>query len=346
MRNEFRAPRASRFAVLALIISSPVFVSAPGVLGAQFSDQLTISASPNPALTDEPIVVRVSGLAICPEVAEPQFPEERLVLFRFSGHCPILSDPTLFEFVAFEALAPLAAGIWEIRLVDTDSGATASEILTVLDPDYSVELTPSPATDQDEVLAILHLVASEPSVRDLDIEPGRISIRVEECFLCDPPPPRQQLQLEKSLGQLAAGDYLVELFVNGERVAENQLSVIAGDLCVPGPTVLCLAKGRFRVEVDWSVPGGRSGPGRAVEETDETGLFWFFHSGNLELMVKVLDACDTAFNSFWVFAGGLTDVGVVLEVTDVEAQETVVYESPGGQRFLPITDTSAFFTCP
>ncbi len=37
---------------------------------------------------------------------------------------------------------------------------------------------------------------------------------------------------------------------------------------------------------------------------------WFFSLNDVELAVKVLDACETPFESFWGFAAGLTDVGV------------------------------------
>lgn len=57
-------------------------------------------------------------------------------------------------------------------------------------------------------------------------------------------------------------------------------------------------------------------PARAtpVQLTGDTGYFWFFNASNVELVVKVLDACH--FGRFWVFAGGLTNVDVDLTVTD------------------------------
>ncbi|MEM7354436.1 MAG: hypothetical protein AAF657_26755, partial [Acidobacteriota bacterium] len=73
---------------------------------------------------------------------------------------------------------------------------------------------------------------------------------------------------------------------------------------------------------------------------------WFFNPENIELVVKVLDACETAFESFWVFAGGLTDVGVVIDVTDTQSGESVRYENAVGHPFDTITDTAAFATCP
>ena len=95
-----------------------------------------------------------------------------------------------------------------------------------------------------------------------------------------------------------------------------------------------------------ATPGELNGPAQAVEETADTGLFWFFDPDNIEMVVKVLDACDSGFESFWVFAGGLTDVEVTLDVTDTEHDQTARYVNPLGQPFVTITDTAAFATCP
>lgn len=42
---------------------------------------------------------------------------------------------------------------------------------------------------------------------------------------------------------------------------------------------------------------------------------------------------------------GLTDVEVVVTVTDVATGETQAYVNPEGRAFPPIQDTSAFATC-
>lgn len=79
--------------------------------------------------------------------------------------------------------------------------------------------------------------------------------------------------------------------------------------------------------------------------TVDTGSFWFFDDSNLELMVKVLDGC--AVNGrHWVFAAGLTDVEVELDVTDAWTGQTKTYRNPLGTPFAPIQDTAAFATCP
>lgn len=117
--------------------------------------------------------------------------------------------------------------------------------------------------------------------------------------------------------------------------------------CFASTTVLCLENGRFAVEVDWATEqgGGGSGQGRAVTETDNTGMFWFFEPSNLEIMIKVLDACVEPFNRYWVFFAGLTNVGFELTVTDTVTGETNVYTNADQTVVEPVLDTDAFDTC-
>jgi hypothetical protein len=122
------------------------------------------------------------------------------------------------------------------------------------------------------------------------------------------------------------------------------LSPITPGPCTPNATTLCLNGGRFRVTVAWTTNSGGSGAGQGVSLTSDSGYFWFFNSANIEIVVKVLDAC--AVNGhFWVFAGGLTNVGVVMTITDTETGAQRQYTNPLGTAFQPLQDTSAF-DCP
>ena len=115
-------------------------------------------------------------------------------------------------------------------------------------------------------------------------------------------------------------------------------------VCAPGPKQLCLAAGRFRVETAWRTGQGTAGTGDAVPLTPDTGYFTFFDPDNVEAVVKVLDACG-AFDRFWVFAGGLTNVEVELKVVDTVTGLVERYQNPQGAPFQPIQDTSSFDTC-
>jgi len=121
---------------------------------------------------------------------------------------------------------------------------------------------------------------------------------------------------------------------------------IAGP-CTANATTLCLNNGRFRVQATYSTAAGQSGSGMAVTRTTDTGVFWFFSANNIEVIVKVVNACTfTAAPRYWVFAGGLTNVSVELTVTDTRTGTVRTYRNPQNTPFAPVQDTNAFATCP
>lgn len=111
--------------------------------------------------------------------------------------------------------------------------------------------------------------------------------------------------------------------------------------CTQDDVTLCLNAARFRVRAVWTKPDSSSGPGHAVTLTGDTGDFWFFDSSNVEVIVKVLEGCGVNGHR-WVFASGLTNVQVILTVTDVRTGAGQTYTNPQGTAFAPIQDTSAF----
>lgn len=117
--------------------------------------------------------------------------------------------------------------------------------------------------------------------------------------------------------------------------------------CVADADSLCLRDGRFEVTIDWTTAQGGTGQGQAFALTDESGYFWFFSPDNVELVIKVIDGCGNN-DRFWIFAGGLTDVGTVLRVRDTAYPEAPVFErtKPIGTPFAPILTIDGFDTCP
>ncbi len=111
------------------------------------------------------------------------------------------------------------------------------------------------------------------------------------------------------------------------------------------PPPLLLQEGRFAVRAMWEDSGGSRGFAQAVPLTEDSGTFWFFNANNVELLVKVLDACG-GFDRFWVFAAGLTNLGVELTVEDLESGVLRTWRSPPGEPYAPLQDTAAFATCP
>ncbi len=111
------------------------------------------------------------------------------------------------------------------------------------------------------------------------------------------------------------------------------------------PSALCLANNRFAVTATFDTTGGIHGTGQPIKLTADTGYFWFFAATNVEVVIKVLDACTFTTPAFWVFAGGLTDVHAVITVTDLVSGQSHQYVNPIQTKFQPIQDTGTFLTC-
>ncbi len=113
----------------------------------------------------------------------------------------------------------------------------------------------------------------------------------------------------------------------------------AASACVPGPAALCLAGSRFKVELSWR-NAGQTLTAQAVPLSGDTGYFYFTSPGNVEVIVKVLDA--RAFNGFfWVFYGALSNLEYTLTVTDTQTGRVKSYHNPNG-TFASQGDTVAF----
>jgi ELWxxDGT repeat protein len=110
--------------------------------------------------------------------------------------------------------------------------------------------------------------------------------------------------------------------------------------CTTGPGRLCLAGGRFAVEATWADGAGHQGNGAAVTLSGDTGYFWFFGAGNVEVVLKVLDGRGLN-GKFWVFYGALSDVEYSLRVTDTATGAVKTYRNPHG-RLASVADTAAF----
>jgi hypothetical protein len=115
--------------------------------------------------------------------------------------------------------------------------------------------------------------------------------------------------------------------------------------CTPDGQTLCLNGGRFEVTARFRTLNEGPADANATGLTGDSGYFWFFNSANIEVVIKVLNACGLNQN-YWVFATGLTNVEVTLVVTDTQNGTQKIYVNPLQTAFAPIQDTSAFHTCP
>ncbi len=119
--------------------------------------------------------------------------------------------------------------------------------------------------------------------------------------------------------------------------------------CAADANTLCLGTGgRFKVTANWVQGGGPQGLGSAIPlaANPSSGLFYFFDPSNIEMLIKVLNACTPPFDDYWVFFAATTNVQFTVTVVDTTSNETRVYFNPLNQAAVPIQDTSAFATCP
>ena len=149
--------------------------------------------------------------------------------------------------------------------------------------------------------------------------------------------------VQHAFTQLGGPNVVMTVHGDGTNTIGDSASTIG--FTIIDPAVLYLNDRRFEVRTSWVSSGqGTSGVGTAVQLTPDTGYFWFFSPSNLEVVVKVLDAC-TVDGYFWVFGGGLTNLGVQMTVLDTFTGVSKVYSNAEGQAFQPIQDTR-FEACP
>jgi hypothetical protein len=106
---------------------------------------------------------------------------------------------------------------------------------------------------------------------------------------------------------------------------------------------LCLRGGRFSVIGVWRNPFDGSGVrvAGAWQLTYESGYMWFLSPSNVEVPIKILPFCDSAPAGFGIFAAGLTNFEVALNVKDLLTGAQRTYGNPAGQTFDTILDARA-----
>lgn len=292
-----------------------------------------------------PFEVVVGLTASCPQATRVEdlhtFPP--VLEVELGDFCLFPPQPTL----AVARVEPLHSGNWTVRVLGL--GGTPVEIPLQIQPaPLEIHVDPPHPRVGDETTAVITGSGSCPELIGVPFVPpgNRITslTYTDNCPILPPGP--SPFVLEQPLETLGLGDHLVQVVdPDGRVLASRPFRVWREGSCVPSETVLCLRDGRFRVEAHWET-ADRKGPGMARAETSDSGAFWFFSPDNLEIVLKVLDACGAQRPRFWVFAAGLTNVGVRLEVTDTWSDRDWQYESPLGKPFEPVLDTDAFDTCP
>ncbi len=139
----------------------------------------------------------------------------------------------------------------------------------------------------------------------------------------------------------------------------DEVSATTGDAsgaCRDGGEYLCLSEGRFEIRVHWKDHNreGVYGAGTAVpiDVSDESGMFWFFSSTNIELVVKTLDGRGVN-GHYWVFFGALSDVEYWVTVRDTSGGGRRTYHNPPAENcgqsditaFVPSAASSSAPVC-
>jgi hypothetical protein len=195
-------------------------------------------------------------------------------------------------------------------------GSMAGAALEAQPGPIVLTLSPTHPTTADHVL-VHAAVTSSNALSFLRVDrSGNLFTVVFGAIQLSPQPPTSTYTADFDLGLLPVGSYQVAV---GGTFASFDVTVPE----VVPTTALVLDGGRFSVtllrgatvESPLLVTGGE--PATAVRLSDDSGYFWFFDSGNVEVTVKILDG--TAVNGhFWLFAATMTDQPFVLRVIDTQ----------------------------
>jgi hypothetical protein len=299
---------------------------------------VTLSVLPAQPVEGSPFTLVIGTVGSCPMVdtltITPGFPG--LVMLTLKDSCVSPPAPALIEV----PLGPFLSGLWNVR-VEGVPGMLSVEVARL---PFHLELDPAVPRAGSPFNVRLVGSASCPSLGPAEQDGLLLTLLYDAgCHILEPPP--STFEFEQTVGPRPAGDYVVQAMVSyGRTVASGRLHVADVAECVPSDTVLCLSHGHFRVEATWRTSNA-TGVAHAHPETADSGAFWFFGPDNLEVLLKVIDACETPTPAFWVYAAGLTDVEVEITVTDVLTSRTKRYHNPLGRPFAPILDSAAFNTC-
>jgi hypothetical protein len=245
----------------------------------------------------------------------------------------------------------LDAGVTYFFRVQARNGAGSSAFSNIADATTVLAVPAAP----EELMAIaLSTTEIRLTWKDRSTDETGFLVEVSQTGSAFTPlltvPPNAQIATVENLQPLTQYFFRIRAKnLSGNSAPSNVATALTfgpdGGTCVPNAETLCLTGGRFRVTTTWSTNQGDSGVGTAVPLTEDTGYFWFFSQTNVEMVIKVLDACSFS-DHFWVFAGGLTDVEVTLTVVDSLTGAARNYTNPQSTPFQPIQDTEAFTTCP
>ena len=138
----------------------------------------------------------------------------------------------------------------------------------------------------------------------------------------------------------ASTTYTITAGNSSTQVTRAVTLTVSNNPCTATNTI-CLSNNRFATKITWRTTDGKtSGDGIPIKYTTDSGLFWFFGSDNIEVLLKILNAC-TLNNRYWIFSAATTDVEYTITVTDTLTGKVKTYFHKGGSPAPAITDTDA-----
>jgi hypothetical protein len=123
--------------------------------------------------------------------------------------------------------------------------------------------------------------------------------------------------------------------------------------CVRNAQTACLLDDRFEVKVRMknfaNPPTNFTGFIQtyqgASSETEQSVSFYSFQDGNVEVFVKMVNACSVASHAVWLFAAGATTADTQIVVRDTVSGAIYTIHNFSGDLFRTVANTQAFKTC-
>lgn len=160
----------------------------------------------------------------------------------------------------------------------------------------------------------------------------------------DPELPRALWSFDEDPG---LADLMVQPTTSGKGITPHPagLNSIGKVVCTFGDELLVNA--RFVIVVQYQGFVGGPSVAYSCRMTNSAGYFFFFDPTNIEVPIKVLNACAGGVPaSHWVFAAGLTNFAIQISVVDLYTGIIKTYQNQLGNTFNTIIDQSTPFPCP
>ena len=126
--------------------------------------------------------------------------------------------------------------------------------------------------------------------------------------------------------------------------ADAALGGVAQPHLSGGAPTACLFNGQFAVGVYFEANASFKGEATMVPLTNQSAAAYFVNPQNLEVFIKLVDNC-AAGNKVWVFIAGLTNLRIIVTITDMSTGLTRYYINPNNTVFRTIVDQTVAFDC-